>query len=234
VGVAQNPSPSDTFPASGGDLRITPIYHATLMLQADGKVIFVDPVTRTFKAEVKTDLSGFPKADLILITDVHGDHMERAGIDQVKKASTIVVAPPSVVSTITESQSISNGETKTIGGFSIEAIPMYNMVRGPEPGKFFHEKGRGNGYVLTAGGKRLYFSGDTECIPEMKALKNIDIAFICMFDRPTMSPAEAAECAKAFRPKVVYPYHFGESNVQQFVDAMRGTPGVEVRVRKWY
>lgn len=218
---------SDVIQTPRGDLRITPINHASLMLEFDGKVIHVDPVSAG-------DYTGLPPADLILITDIHPDHMDRAMIDQLKKPGTIVLAPPAVQKTITEAETISNGETKTVAGIEIEAIPMYNMVRGPAPGQFYHPKGRGNGYILNLGGKRLYLSGDSECTPEMKALKNIDIAFICMNLPYTMTPEEAAVCAKDFKPEIVYPYHFRGSDPQEFANALKGTPGVEVRIRKWY
>ena len=219
---------TDTIATSAGDLRITPIHHASLMLEFGGKVIHVDPVAQD------ADYSGLPQADLILITDVHGDHQDRAMIDKLKKAGTVVVAPPAVAKTITEAQTINNGEKKNVAGIEIEAVAMYNMERGPQPGKFFHDKGRGNGYILALGGKGLYLSGDTECTPEMKAVRNIDVAFVCMNLPYTMTPGEAAECAKAFRPKIVYPNHFRGSDVQEFAEALKGTQGVEVRLRKWY
>ena len=224
---AAPPDKADVIQTSGGELRITPINHASLMLQWGGKVIHVDPASQG-------DYTGLPQADLILVTDVHGDHQDRAMIDKLKKPATIVVAPPAVAKTITEAQTISNGEKKTVAGIQIEAVPMYNLVRGPQPGALYHDKGRGNGYILTLGGKRVYISGDTECTPEMKALKNIDVAFLCMNQPYTMPPGEAADCAKAFRPKIVYPYHSKGSNVQEFADALKSTPGVEVRIRKWY
>ena len=219
---------SDSIPTAKGELKITPVNHATLVLEQGGKVIVVDPVSAA------GDLSGLPKADLVLITDIHGDHMDRAAIDKVKKASTVVVAPPSVAKTITEAQTISNGEKKTIAGIEIEAVPMYNLTRGPKPGELFHDKGRGNGYILNLGGKRVYLSGDTEATDEMKALKNIDVAFICMNLPYTMTPQEAAEAVKAFKPKIVYPYHYKGQDTEQFAAALKGTPGVEVRLRNWY
>jgi L-ascorbate metabolism protein UlaG (beta-lactamase superfamily) len=218
---------SDVIPTLNGDLRITPINHATLMLQFGGKVIAVDPTSQG-------DYSALPKADLILVTDIHGDHMDRASIDKMKKASTIVVAPAAVAKTIAEAQVINNGEKKTIGGIDIEAVPMYNMVRGPNPGTFYHDKGRGNGYILTLGSKRIYLSGDTEATSEMKALKNIDVAFICMNLPYTMTPQEAAEAVKAFKPKIVYPYHYQGQNTEEFAAALKNTKGVEVRLRNWY
>jgi L-ascorbate metabolism protein UlaG (beta-lactamase superfamily) len=199
------------------------------MLEFGGKVIHVDPV-----GGQGADYTGLPQADLILITDLHPDHMDRAMIDKLKKAGTIVLAPAAVQKTITEAQIIANGDKKTVAGIEIEAVPMYNMVRGPAAGQFYHDKGRGNGYILNLGGKRIYISGDTECTPEMKALKDIDVAFLCMNLPYTMPPSEAAECAKEFRPKIIYPYHFRGSDPQEFANALKGTPGVDVRIRKWY
>jgi L-ascorbate metabolism protein UlaG (beta-lactamase superfamily) len=128
---------------------------------------------------------------------------------------------------------MANGQTRSIAGVSVEAVPMYNMLRGPSAGQLFHTKGRGNGYIVTLGAKRLYFAGDTECTPEMKALKNIDVAFIPMNLPYTMPPAEAADCAKAFKPKVAIPYHFQGSKPEEFQDALKGS-GVEVRILNWY
>jgi L-ascorbate metabolism protein UlaG (beta-lactamase superfamily) len=128
---------------------------------------------------------------------------------------------------------IRNGDKKTFGKWEIEAIPAYNIQRGPAPGRLYHEKGRGNGYVLTYGGKRFYISGDTEGIPEMKALRDIDVAFVCMNLPYTMPPEEAAEAIRAFKPKVVYPYHYRNSDLTVLEKALAGT-GIEVRLRDWY
>ncbi|MBI2816906.1 MAG: MBL fold metallo-hydrolase [Acidobacteria bacterium] len=217
---------SETIPASGGDISVTPINHAMMMLQFGDKVIGVDPTGQG-------DYTDLPKADLILITDIHPDHMDRASIDKWKKSSTVIVAPAAVAKTITEAQVINNGEKKTIAGVEIEAVPMYNMERGPEPGKKFHDKGRGNGYILTLGGKRIYISGDTEAIPEIKALKNIDVAFVCMNLPYTMTAQEAADAVKAFKPKIVYPYHSRNTNTEEFAAALKGT-SIDVRLRNWY
>jgi L-ascorbate metabolism protein UlaG (beta-lactamase superfamily) len=128
---------------------------------------------------------------------------------------------------------MNNGQTKTIGAWNIEAVPMYNLKRGPSEGKFFHDKGRGNGYILTYGGMRFYIAGDTEGVPEMRALKNIDVAFVPMNLPYTMPPDEAADAVRAFHPKIVYPYHYRGSDLKVFEKAMEGS-GVEVRVRDWY
>jgi L-ascorbate metabolism protein UlaG (beta-lactamase superfamily) len=159
--------------------------------------------------------------------------MDPEAIAAISKSGTQIFAPPAVVATVTTAAAISNGETKSWAGWSIEAIPMYNLKRGPEPGKLYHDKGRGNGYVLTYGGKRFYISGDTEGIPEMRALKNIDVAFVCMNLPYTMPPDEAADAVKAFHPRIVIPYHFQGSDLKVFEDALKGT-GIEVRVLDWY
>jgi L-ascorbate metabolism protein UlaG (beta-lactamase superfamily) len=220
---------TDTISTNRGDLRITPVVHGSLMLQWDNKVIHVDP-----SSAVGGDFTGLPKGDLILITDIHGDHMDRAKIDLLKKPGSVIVTSAAVKQTIGEAQTIANGETKTFAGIQIEAVPAYNLVRGPQQGQLFHDKGRGNGYILTLGDKRLYISGDTECIPEMKAVRNIDVAFVCMNLPYTMTPGEAAECVNNFKPKIVYPYHYGQSNLQEFSSAVQKTPGIDVRLRKWY
>ena len=218
--------PSDTFETSAGAVKITPIQHASLMIEAGGKTIQVDPVG--------PDLyEGLPQADLILLTDIHGDHMAPATIAKVKKADTVIIAPSAVAKTVTDAQVLSNGETKKWAGWTIEAVPMYNLKRGPSEGKLFHDKGRGNGYVLTYGGKRFYVAGDTEGIPEMRALKNIDVAFVCMNLPYTMPPDEAAEAVRAFKPKIVYPYHYRGSDLAAFQKVVEGS-GVEVRLRNWY
>ncbi|GBC82601.1 hypothetical protein HRbin10_01728 [bacterium HR10] len=217
----------DVLPTDEGEVKIRPITHGSLMLEFRGKIIHVDPWSRG-------NYAGLPKADIILITDIHPDHMDRAMVDQLKKETTVILAPAAVAETIREAQIIRNGERKTVEGITIEAVPMYNLVRGPSPGQLYHTKGRGNGYVLTLGGRRVYISGDTECVPEIKALKGIDVAFICMNLPFTMPPEEAAECVKAFRPKIVYPYHYRNSDLSRFVDALKGESGIEIRLRNWY
>jgi L-ascorbate metabolism protein UlaG (beta-lactamase superfamily) len=215
-----------SFSTSAGPVKITPLYHASTLIEAAGKVIYLDPAK-------PAKLTGLPKADLILITDIHPDHMDPASIAEISKAGTEIFAAPAVVKTVTNAQPIANGETKTWQGWRIEAIPAYNLKRGPAPGKLYHDKGRGNGYVLTYGSKRFYFSGDTEDIPEMRALKNIDVAFVCMNLPYTMPPEEAADAVKAFHPKIVIPYHYRGSDLTVFKQRLEGT-GIEVRLLDWY
>jgi L-ascorbate metabolism protein UlaG (beta-lactamase superfamily) len=225
---AQMARPVQTFQTSKGPVKITPVYHASLEIEAGGKVIIIDPAK-------PANFSGLPQADLVLITDIHGDHMDPDLLKAESKDGTQIIAPAAVAKTVTTAKIIGNGETTTWGDWKIEAIPMYNTTesRGPAPGKLFHDKGRGNGYVLTYGGKRFYFSGDTEGIPEMRALKNIDVAFICMNLPYTMTPDEAADAVKAFHPKVAIPYHYKGQDTAVFKKALDGT-GIEVRLLDWY
>jgi L-ascorbate metabolism protein UlaG (beta-lactamase superfamily) len=215
----------EEFKTSAGALKITTVMHAGFTIEAGGQVVVVDPAQGNW--------DGIPAADLILITDIHGDHLAPALIAKVKKSGTTIIAPAAVAKTVTEAVVLSNGESKTIGAWKIEAVPMYNLKRGPSEGKLFHDKGRGNGYIVTYGGLRIYIAGDTEGIPEMRALKNIDVAFIPMNLPYTMPPEEAAEAVKAFHPKVVYPYHYMGSDLKVFQTALNGT-GIDVRIRNWY
>src|SRR6202795_4097548 len=225
---AQKARPVQTFDTSAGPVKITPVYHASLEIEAGGKIIIVDPAK-------PANFAGLPQADLILITDIHGDHLDPDLIKAESKAGAEIIAPAAVAKTVTTAKVIGNGEKTTWGAWTIEAIPMYNTTatRGPKPGTVFHEKGRGNGYVLTYGGKRFYFSGDTEGIPEMRALKNIDVAFICMNLPYTMTPEEAADAVKAFHPKVAIPYHYKGQDTAVFKKDVEGT-GIDVRLLEWY
>ncbi len=218
--------PADTFKTSAGDVTITPIHHASMLIAAAGKAIYIDPWSQG-------NYDGLPQADLILVTDIHGDHLDPALIAKLKKPGTTIIAPAAVAGKVEGVQVLHNGGKTTWGAWTIEAIPMYNLKRGPAPGKFYHDKGRGNGYVLTYGGKRFYISGDTENTPEMRALRNIDVAFVCMNLPFTMTPEEAAEAVRAFHPRVVYPYHSRGSDTAAFEKALAGS-GIEVRLRNWY
>lgn len=224
--LAFSATAAQAFSTSAGEVKITPLNHASTLIEARGKTIYLDPA-KPVKFE------GLVKADLILITDIHPDHMDPASIAAISKTGTEILAPPAVVATVTTAKPIANGESKTWQGWTIEAIPSYNLKRGPAPGKLFHDKGRGNGYVLTYGGKRFYFSGDTEGVPEMRALKNIDVDFVCMNLPYTMPPDEAADAVKAFHPKIVIPYHYRGSDLEVFKKGLEGT-GIEVRLLDWY
>jgi L-ascorbate metabolism protein UlaG (beta-lactamase superfamily) len=223
---AQSSRPVEEFKTSAGTLKITPIRHASLMIEAGGQTIAVDPWSQG-------SYDGVPKADLVLITDIHGDHFDPAGIDKVRKPGMVIFAPKAVVEKLPEATAIANAETRNWGRWTIEAIPMYNLKRGPAEGKLYHDKGRGNGYVIAWGGLRIYVAGDTEGVPEMRALRNIDVAFVPMNLPFTMTPEEAADAVRAFKPKVAYPYHYRQSDTNVFASALSGS-GVEVRQRNWY
>jgi len=225
-GGGQPASQTQTFDTTAGPVRITPIYHASTLIEADGKVIYVDlaPPAPT---------AGLQPADLLLITDIHGDHMNKGLVDQFSKPGATVLAPPEVVKTVTNAKPLANGEKTTWEKWTIEAVPAYNITHMNPQGQPFHNKGRGNGYVLTFGGKRFYFSGDTEGVPEMRALQNIDVAFLCMNMPYTMTPEEAAEAVLAFKPKLVIPYHYGQYNIAAFMGKVIPS-GIEVRALNWY
>jgi L-ascorbate metabolism protein UlaG (beta-lactamase superfamily) len=226
---------TQAFDTSAGPVKITPIYHASTLIEAAGRIIYVDPAQKLQLSGVGNgpDLATRPRADLIIVSDIHHDHMDTAALSLLSKPGTVIIAPPEVAQTVKNATVVANGQTTTWGKWTIEAIPMYNRKRGPAAGQFFHPKGRGNGYVLTYGGKRFYFSGDTEGIAEMRALKNIDVAFVCMYERPTMSPEEAADAVLAFHPKVVIPYHWGSSDPAVFQRKLEGS-GIDVRILNWY
>lgn len=216
---------SDTFKTSKGNLVITFLGHGTLMMTFGGKTIHVDPVSNM------ADYSKLPKADLVLITHEHSDHLDLKAIDKIKKPDTKFVATEIAAKQLKGAAVLKNGESKTVLGLKIEAVPAYNLVHMRSPGMPFHPKGNGNGYVVTFGDKRVYIAGDTENTPEMKALKGIDVAFLPMNLPYTMTPEMVADAAKAFRPKVLYPYHYGNTDPQKLVDLLRNDKDIEVRVR---
>lgn len=210
------------------EVKVTPLRHATFAMQFGEQVIIVDPVAGA-------DYSAFREPVVILITDTHPDHWSMETVAMLMDVGTKVVAPPAVadqwggIDTVLE-----NGEIIAVGDILIEAVPMYNLERGPRDGELYHPPGRGNGYVVNFGLERIYISGDTECTPEVKALQDIDIAFLTMNLPYTMPPAEAAECVKAFKPEVVYPYHYRGSDLDVFTWRLEDTPEIEVRVLDWY
>jgi L-ascorbate metabolism protein UlaG (beta-lactamase superfamily) len=216
---------TDTFETSAGELRITFIGHGTLMLAFDGKIIHVDPVGR------EADYSQLPKADLILITHEHQDHLDPAALETVRTQQTEVVTTEICAGRVEGCTIMKNGDVKTIGGLEIEAVPAYNIVHVRSEGNPFHPKGDGNGYIVNFGGKRVYLASDTENIPEMKEIKDIDIAFLPMNLPYTMTPEMVADAAKSLMPKILYPYHYGETDTARLVDLLKGVEQIEVRIR---
>ena len=224
--TAQETFETDIIKTSAGDLKITFIGHGTLMFTFGGKVIHVDPCTR------EADYSKLPKADLILVTHEHGDHLDPKAIDAVRSETTAIVLTELCAERVKGGTVMKNGDTKTVEGLKIEAVPAYNIVHMRGSGQPYHPKGHGNGYVITFGDKRVYIAGDTENTPEMKALKNIEVAFLPMNLPYTMTPEMVADAAKAFKPKILYPYHFGETDTSRIVDLLKDVSEIEVRIRK--
>jgi L-ascorbate metabolism protein UlaG (beta-lactamase superfamily) len=224
--AAEQKFETDVIKTSKGDLAITFIGHATLMMSFGGKNIYVDPTTQI------ADYSNLPKADLILITHEHSDHFDLKAIDQLKTVKIEIVATETVAAKLKGIAIMKNGEVKTIRGLEIKAVPAYNLVHMRSPGSPFHPKGIGNGYVVTFGDKLIYIAGDTENIPEMSSLKNIDIAFLPMNLPYTMTPEMVAAAARSFQPKVIYPYHYGNTDTGEIVELLKDDKNIEVRIRR--
>jgi L-ascorbate metabolism protein UlaG (beta-lactamase superfamily) len=211
---------------AAGDLEITFIGHASLMLTFNGKVIQVDPSSK------QADYAIFPPADLVLLTHHHGDHLDPVALRKVRRQQTKIILTTACVADVAGGTVMKNGDEQTVMGIKIRAAPAYNLLHKRDNGEFFHPRGEGNGYVLTLGDRRLYIAGDTENTPEMKDLQGIDYAFLPMNLPYTMTPEMVADAARAFRPKVLYPYHYGETDPARLAKLLRDEPDIEVRVRK--
>jgi L-ascorbate metabolism protein UlaG (beta-lactamase superfamily) len=216
----------DVIQTSAGDLEITFLGHGTLMLAFDGKIIHVDPFGRV------ADYAQLPKADLVLITHEHGDHMDLGALAHIRTGQTEVVLTETCAEQVAGGIVMRNGDTRTVKGIIIEAFPAYNIVNKRPNGQPFHPEGIGNGYILTFGDKRVYVAGDSENTQEMKALRDIDCAFLPMNLPYTMTPEMVADVAKAMQPKILYPYHYGDTDTSKLVELLKEQPGIEVRVRK--
>jgi L-ascorbate metabolism protein UlaG (beta-lactamase superfamily) len=236
----------DRFPATGGDLEITPLIHSSVQVEHAGRVVQIDPWSAG-------DLSLAKPADLILITDDVGHHLDVKAIQQLRKPGAPVVIAANGKSRVPDGIVLRNGESTTLAGIRIEAVAAYDI----KPGAPEHPKGEANGYVITLGGKRLFFAGVTECVPEVQALKDIDVAFMPMnIPVERMTPQATADCVKTFKPKVVYVYHYDQDYASRATNpqaTLRGLPGgltvpqsldafgkamqtqtTEVRIRDWY
>jgi len=216
----------DVFQTDAGQLTITFIGHGTLMLECGGRVVHIDPWTRL------ADYAKLPKADLILITHEHQDHLDAKAVQQLRRPDTVVILTKACAETIAGGRILANGQSAEAAGFKIEAVEAYNIVHKRPDGEPYHPKGRGSGYIITVGKTRVYVAGDTENTPEMKALKSIDIAFLPMNLPYTMTPQMVADAAKAFRPKVLYPYHFGQTDVSSLTALLAEEKDIEVRIRR--
>jgi L-ascorbate metabolism protein UlaG (beta-lactamase superfamily) len=227
-------SSPDTIQTKMGPLIIQPIQHASLILSVPGLTIYADP-------NGADNFKGQTPPNIILITDIHGDHFDVKTIEAIKTATTLLIVPQVVADKLPDADKehlvvLKNGDHNTQSGISVGAIPMYNL---PESPTAMHTKGRGNGYVLGIGGKKIYISGDTQGIPEMRSLKDIDVAFVCMNLPYTMDIKEAADAVLAFKPKIVYPYHYrgqnGLSDIHAFKSLVEsGSKEIDVRLRNWY
>lgn len=216
---------TDTIKTSDGDLNITYIGHGTLMFAFKNMVVHVDPFSRL------TDYTKLPKADLILITHHHGDHLDLKAIDAIKTEKTKVVMTAECAKKLNDGIVMSNGDSKEINGLKIEAVPAYNLVHKRESGEPYHPKGICNGYVIRFGDKRIYIAGDTENTPEMKSLKEIDVAFLPMNLPYTMTPEMIVDAAKGFKPTILYIYHFWpeKTDFKKLETMFKEVSGVELR-----
>lgn len=231
---AQKPV-ADQVQTSKGMLTIQPVFHAAIVFTWDNKTIYVDPYGGAKAFE------GLAAPDLVLITDIHQDHLDLGTLNAIETGKATFIVPQAVADKMPANLKskcviLANGKSINEKGIDIEAIPMYNL---PEAENAMHAKGRGNGYVLTFGGKKVYISGDTEDIAEMRRLKNIDIAFVCMNLPYTMDVKQASSAVLEFKPGIVYPYHYrgqdGLSNTNEFKTLVNnGNKDIDVRLRNWY
>ncbi len=224
--VAQQVFERDVIKTTAGDLELFFIGHGSLMMKWGGKTIHVDPYSKL------ADYSLMPKADLILVTHEHPDHLDPAAISQIRTPGTVVVITEAGAQKLGSGTIMKNGDVRVVMGIGIEAVPAYNLVHKRDNGQPFHPKGQGNGYVLTFGSTRVYIAGDTENTPEMKALRSIDVAFLPMNLPYTMTPDMVADAARAFRPRILYPYHYGDTDTSVLTGLLRNEQGIDVRIRK--
>ena len=217
---------TDLFPTSAGDLSITFLGHASLLMTFNGKNIFIDPFSQV------ADYSSLPKADVILCTHEHRDHLDPQALAAIRTPTTVLVLNPAGADQFDGSNAMRNGDKLTLAGLQIEAVPAYNIIHKREDGEPFHPEGVGNGYILTFGDIRLYLAGDTENIPEMKSLQDINIAFLPMNLPYTMTPEMVADAARTLKPRILYPYHYGNTDTSKLVELLSAEKGIEVRIRK--
>ena len=224
--TAQGQFETDVISTSAGDLSITFLGHGSLLILFKGMNIFIDPFGNV------ADYTLLPKADLVLATHEHYDHFDLPALSAIRTDKTILVQTELCAQQATGGIVMRNGDEQIVAGILIQAVPAYNLVHKRPSGDPFHPKGCGNGYILSYGGTRLYVAGDTENIPEMKALKEIDIAFLPMNLPYTMTPEMVAEAAMAFRPHILYPYHYGDTDPRELVELLKGEKEIEVRIRR--
>ena len=227
VAQSQDNLQQDIIKTNQGDLSITFIGHASIMFKFNDKIIYIDPSSSSGHS-----FEGFPKADMIIITHNHGDHLDIKTIDLIIQENTKFLSNKSSFDKLNKGQIITNNESITLDGLLIESIPAYNIKHLRNTGDPYHPKGDGNGYVFTFGDKRIYVAGDTENIPEMANLNNIDIAFLPMNIPYTMTPEMVKDAALLFKPKVLYPYHYRGTDPNLLVELLKDHPDIEVKIRK--
>lgn len=216
----------DKFETTAGQLEITFIGHGSFMMKINDKIIHVDPSSR------EANYDELPDADLVLITHHHGDHCDAKAVEAIKREDTKIITTQLAVDQLGYGDVLaSDGSTEALG-LKISSIPAYNLVHKRDNGEPFHTKGTCNSYIVTIGDKKIFIGGDTENTPEMKALKDIDMAFLPMNLPYTMTPEMVADAAKAFKPKILYPYHYGKTDTKIIVELMKDVKGVETRIRK--
>jgi len=214
----------DKINTSSGIVEMRFIGHGSLMFSINNFVIYIDPVRTSGSYE------NLPKADMILVTHEHGDHLDPDLIKTLRKDATIMFSNENAAASVFWTKVMKAGDINIVNGITIMAVPAYNIKNLRAPGQPFHPKGVGNGYVITIGDKKFYVAGDTENIPEMKNLKNIDVAFLPMNLPYTMTPEMVADAAKSFNPAILYPYHYGNTNTEEIVNLLKNS-GIEVRIR---
>ena len=221
---SQEPPEFDKISTSVGIVEMHFVGHGSLFFKVNGFLIYIDPVRSSGIYDF------LPKADIILITHEHGDHLDPKLIEDLKKPGTLLFCNENSTSKVPWGMAMKAGDRQEINNIIIEAVPAYNIVNESSPGHPFHPKGAGLGYILTIGGKRIYVAGDTENTPEMKSLRNIDVAFLPMNLPYTMTPAMVADAALAFKPKILYPYHYGDTDTSELTKLLKDS-GIEVRIR---
>lgn len=216
----------DTVKTSQGDLQMVHLGHGSLLFTWQGKIIHVDPWSRV------ADYASLPKADLVLITHAHRDHLDPAALALVRTPATTVVAAPVCAGQVEGAVILGNGESLAVAGLTVTAVPAYNLLHRRDNGQPYHPKGEGNGYVLTFGDVKVLVAGDTENTPELKALTDIQVAFLPMNVPFTMTPEMVADVARALKPRILYPYHYGDTDPQRLIELLRDVPEIEVRLRR--
>ncbi len=225
AGFAQTSNDRDVIGTSMGELEISFLGHGTLMFSVGDLVVHVDPWSRM------ADYTELPDADLILVTHEHGDHLDSDAIAEIRESGTEIVLTAVCAERLEGGIVMENGDSRTLRGVTVEAVPAYNLVHTRDNGDPFHPKGRGNGYVISFGDTRVYVAGDTENTPEMKSLQDIDVAFLPMNLPYTMTPEMVADAARAFKPRILYPYHYGDTNLSELVELLESDTDIDVRIK---